>query len=71
LVALAGLRIDQHRHVAAFIAGFASRHARIVTRRPRTLHFELTYIGVDKMDAFMKERTKAYMETAKRLKLIK
>ena len=33
--------------------------------------FELTYIGVDKMDAFMKERTKAYMETAKRLGLVK
>jgi len=33
--------------------------------------FELTYIGIDKMDAFMKERHKAYMETAKRLKLIK
>lgn len=33
--------------------------------------FELTHIGVDKMDAFMKERTRAYMETAKRLGLIK
>jgi tripartite-type tricarboxylate transporter receptor subunit TctC len=33
--------------------------------------FELTYIGVDKMDAFMRERQKAYIETAKRLGLIK
>lgn len=33
--------------------------------------FELINIGVDKMDAFMKERTKAYMEVAKRLGLIK
>jgi len=33
--------------------------------------FELMYIGVDKMDAFMKERNKAYMETAKRLGLLK
>ncbi len=28
--------------------------------------FELVNVGVDKMDAFMKERTKAYMEVAKR-----
>jgi tripartite-type tricarboxylate transporter receptor subunit TctC len=33
--------------------------------------FELINVGVDKMDAFMKERTKAYMEVAKRLGLIK
>ena len=33
--------------------------------------FELINIGVDKMDAFMKERTKAYMEVAKRLGLMK
>lgn len=33
--------------------------------------FELINIGVDKMDAFMKERTKAYTEVAKRLGLIK
>ncbi len=33
--------------------------------------FELINIGVDKMDAFMKERTKAYNEVAKRLGLIK
>ena len=33
--------------------------------------FELTFIGVSKMDAFMKERTRAYMETAKRLGLVK
>ena len=31
--------------------------------------FELTNIGVDRMDAFMKERTKAYTEVAKRLGL--
>ena len=33
--------------------------------------FELVNVGVDKMDAFMKERTKAYMEVAKRLGLVK
>ena len=33
--------------------------------------FELTNIGVDKMDAFMKERTAAYMEVAKRMGLAK
>ena len=33
--------------------------------------FELVNVGVDKMDAFMKERTKAYMEAAKRLGLTK
>jgi tripartite-type tricarboxylate transporter receptor subunit TctC len=33
--------------------------------------FELVNIGVDKMDAFMKERTKAYMEVAKRMGLAK
>ena len=33
--------------------------------------FELTFIGVSRMDAFMKERTRAYMETAKRLGLVK
>ena len=33
--------------------------------------FELVNVGVDKMDAFMKERTKAYMEVAKRLGLTK
>jgi tripartite-type tricarboxylate transporter receptor subunit TctC len=33
--------------------------------------FELVNVGVDKMDAFMKERSKAYMEVAKRLGLIK
>jgi len=33
--------------------------------------FELINIGVDKMDAFMKERTKAYGEVAKRLGLVK
>ena len=31
--------------------------------------FELVNVGVDKMDAFMKERTKAYSEVAKRLGL--
>lgn len=31
--------------------------------------FELVNVGVDKMDAFMKERTKAYTEVAKRLGL--
>ena len=31
--------------------------------------FELTNIGIDRMDAFMKERTKAYTEVAKRLGL--
>jgi tripartite-type tricarboxylate transporter receptor subunit TctC len=33
--------------------------------------FELVNVGVDKMDAFMKERTKAYMEVAKRMGLAK
>src|SRR5450759_4019032 len=33
--------------------------------------FELVNVGVDKMDAFMKERTNAYREVAKRLGLIK
>jgi len=33
--------------------------------------FELVNIGVDKMDAFMKERAKAYTEVAKRLGLVK
>jgi len=33
--------------------------------------FELVNVGVDNMDAFMKERTKAYTEVAKRLGLIK
>jgi tripartite-type tricarboxylate transporter receptor subunit TctC len=33
--------------------------------------FELINIGVDKMDGFMKERTKAYTEVAKRLGLTK
>jgi putative tricarboxylic transport membrane protein len=33
--------------------------------------FELVNVGVDKMDAFMKERTRAYMEVAKRLGLTK
>jgi tripartite-type tricarboxylate transporter receptor subunit TctC len=33
--------------------------------------FELVNVGTDKMDAFMKERTKAYMEVAKRLGLTK
>src|SRR3954469_9610950 len=33
--------------------------------------FELIDVGIDKMDAFMKERTKAYMEVAKRLGLVK
>jgi tripartite-type tricarboxylate transporter receptor subunit TctC len=33
--------------------------------------FELVNVGVDKMDAFMKERSKAYMEVAKRLGLVK
>lgn len=33
--------------------------------------FELVDIGVDRMDAFMKERTKAYMEVAKRMGLVK
>ena len=33
--------------------------------------FELVNVGVDKMDAFMKERTKAYMEVAKRMGLVK
>lgn len=33
--------------------------------------FELVDIGVERMDAFMKERAKAYAETAKRLGLVK
>jgi tripartite-type tricarboxylate transporter receptor subunit TctC len=33
--------------------------------------FELVNVGTDKMDAFMKERTRAYMEVAKRLGLTK
>ncbi len=33
--------------------------------------FELVNVGTDRMDAFMKERTKAYMEVAKRLGLVK
>jgi tripartite-type tricarboxylate transporter receptor subunit TctC len=33
--------------------------------------FELVDVGVDKMDAFMKERIKAYMEVAKRMGLTK
>ena len=33
--------------------------------------FELVNVGVDKMDAFMKERTAAYMVSAKRLGLVK
>ena len=33
--------------------------------------FELTNVGVDKMDAFMKERTRAYTEVAKRMGLVK
>jgi tripartite-type tricarboxylate transporter receptor subunit TctC len=33
--------------------------------------FELVNVGVDKMDAFMRERAKAYMEVAKRLGLVK
>ena len=33
--------------------------------------FELVYIGVDKMPAFMAERTKAYTEVAKRMGLVK
>jgi len=33
--------------------------------------FELVNVGVDKMDAFMRERTKAYMEVAKRMGLAK
>ena len=33
--------------------------------------FELVNVGVDKMDAFMKERAKAYLEVAKRLGLLK
>lgn len=33
--------------------------------------FELVNVGTDRMDAFMKERTKAYMEVAKRLGLTK
>jgi tripartite-type tricarboxylate transporter receptor subunit TctC len=33
--------------------------------------FELVNVGVDKMDGFMKERTKAYMEVAKRMGLAK
>jgi tripartite-type tricarboxylate transporter receptor subunit TctC len=33
--------------------------------------FELVNVGVDRMDAFMRERTKAYMEVAKRMGLAK
>jgi tripartite-type tricarboxylate transporter receptor subunit TctC len=33
--------------------------------------FELVNVGVDKMDGFMRERTKAYTEVAKRLGLVK
>lgn len=33
--------------------------------------FELVNVGVDKMEPFMKERTKAYMEVAKRMGLVK
>ena len=33
--------------------------------------FELVNVGVDKMDAFVKERTKAYLEVAKRMGLTK
>jgi tripartite-type tricarboxylate transporter receptor subunit TctC len=33
--------------------------------------FELVNVGVDKMDAFMRERTKAYTEVAKRMGLAK
>lgn len=33
--------------------------------------FELIDVGVDKMDAFMKDRTAAYMEVAKRMGLVK
>ncbi len=33
--------------------------------------FELINIGTDKMDAFMRERAKAYLEVAKRLGLTK
>jgi tripartite-type tricarboxylate transporter receptor subunit TctC len=33
--------------------------------------FELVNVGVDKMEPFMKERSKAYMEVAKRLGLVK
>ena len=33
--------------------------------------FELVNVGVDKMDAFMEERTKAYMEVAKLMGLAK
>jgi tripartite-type tricarboxylate transporter receptor subunit TctC len=33
--------------------------------------FELVNVGVDKMDAFMRERTKAYLEVAKRMGLVK
>ena len=33
--------------------------------------FELIDIGVDKMDGFMKERTAAYMQVAKRMGLAK
>jgi len=33
--------------------------------------FELIDVGVEKMDAFMKERTSAYMEVAKRMGLVK
>ena len=33
--------------------------------------FELVNVGVDRMDAFMKERTRAYTEVAKRMGLVK
>ncbi len=33
--------------------------------------FELVNVGVDKMDAFMKERTRAYSDVAKRMGLVK
>ena len=33
--------------------------------------FELVDVGVDKMPAFMAERTKAYTEVAKRMGLVK
>ncbi len=33
--------------------------------------FELIFVGTDQMNAFMKERTKASMDVAKRMGLIK
>ena len=33
--------------------------------------FELVNVGVDRMEPFMRERTKAYMEVAKRMGLAK